>query len=419
MHAIRRHFWLILIILVGVKGAIIVGREFMAQAHRLAQAMGLGPAVHWPGCPNLFCDYSVFWLAGRLAAQSGAGAVYQPARFFAGAAQMLPDEAHYLPFMYPPQMLPLVTLMSLPPMAISYYAFEILSVTAAVFLLRKARISWFCIAAGLLSPAALWCIYLGQFGVICGTLLVAGMAQLETNPRLGGGLLAALCVKPQYGLLVPVMLLARGEKLAWLAAGAALFLLLALSVLCCGWDSWSAFLGPDRAEMRSWLQRPFGPTDQMMGTSVFWMARSFGATLPIAYAVQFFSSAASVLCTWILWRRNDIDREHRIAVTICLCLLASPYGYTNDMVAYSIACAMLMRSPPAATDALLALLWLAPAYIGRFGAEFGILPTPICIIAVALIGWRQKASMGSAPRQPRLPPIKFLAKVEKSVATQF
>ncbi len=415
----RRHLWLIVIILAGVQGATIVWREFMAQAHRLGQAVGLGPAVHWPGCPNLFCDYSVFWLAGRLAAQSGAASVYQPARFFAGAALILPHEIHNLPFMYPPPTLPLVVLMSLPPIAISYYAFEILSLTVSVLLLRQAKISWFRIAAGLLSPAALWCIYLGQFGVLCGAVLVAGMARLETSPRLSGGLLAALCVKPQYGLLAPVMLLARGERRAWAAAAATLIILFGLSVLCCGWDSWREFLGPDRAQMRSWLQRPFGPTDQMMGTSIFWMARSFNATLPTAYAIQFAASATSVLCTWRLWRRDDIARDHRIAVTICLCLLASPYGYTNDMVAYSIACAMLMRSPPAATDALLALLWLAPAYVGRFEAEFGILPTPICIIAVALIGWRQKASMGSAPRQPPLPRMKFLAKVEKSVATQF
>jgi hypothetical protein len=391
MHALRRHFCLILIILAGVDGARIIWREFLAQADRLGQVLGLGPAVAFPGCPNPFCDYTLYWLVGRLSAQSGAAAVYHPARAIAGAAQILPNQAHYLPFMYPPPMLPLAFLMSIPPLAISYYAFEILSVTAAILLLRHARISWFCIAAGLLGPAALWCLYLGQLGIICGALLVAGLAQLETNPPLAGGLLAMLCIKPQYGLLAPVLLLSRGDRSTWVAAAATLIFLAVLSLLCFGWSSWTAFLGPDRGQIQGWLQRPFG-SDELLGTSVFWMARSFGATLSISYAVQLFCSTAAVLFAWTLWRREDIARDHRVAITICLCLLASPYSYNEDMVAYSIACALLIRRAPAITDALLALLWLAPGYVGHFGAKFGILPTPFCIAAVAFIGWRRTAS---------------------------
>jgi len=400
MHAIRRHFCLVLIILAGVDGASILWREFLAQTARFRQVLGLGPAVAFPGCPNPFCDYTLYWLVGRLSAQSGAAAVYHPARAIAGAVQILPNQAHYLPFMYPPPMLPLAFLISVPPLAISYYAFEIVSVTAAILLLRHARISWFCIAAGLLGPASLWCLYLGQFGILCGALLVAGLAQLESNPPAAGGLLALLCIKPQYGLLAPVVLLARGDRRAWIAAVAVFIVLAVLSLLCFGWSSWSAYLGPNRAQIQGWLQRPFG-ADELLGTSVFWMARSFGATLTISYAIQLFCSAGAVLCAWILWRRDDISREHRVAITICLCLLASPYSYTEDMVAYSIACALLIRREPAATDALLALLWLAPGYVGHFGTDFGILPTPVCIAAVAFIGWRRIGSETN-PASPAL-----------------
>jgi hypothetical protein len=390
MHAIRRHFCLILIILAGADGVTIVCRAFLAQAERLGQVLGLRPAIAFPGCPNPFCDFTLFWLVGRLSSQSGAAAVYHPARAIA-VTQILPDQAHYLPFMYPPQMLPLAFLISAPPLAVSYYLFTFLSVAAAILLLRHAKISWFCIAAGLLGPASLWCLYLGQFGILCGALLVAGLAQLESNPPLAGGLLALLCIKPQYGLLAPILLLARGDRSTWLAAAAVLVFLSGLSLLCFGWASWTAYLGPDRTQIQGWLQRPFG-SDELLGTSVFWMARSFGAVLPFAYAIQLFCSAAAAFCTWRLWRRADVARNHRVAITICLSLLASPYSYTEDMVAYSIACTLLLRRAPAATDVLLSLLWLAPAYVGHFGTEFGILPTPVCIIAVALIGWGRMRS---------------------------
>jgi hypothetical protein len=147
-------------------------------------------------------------------------------------------------------------------------------------------------------------------------------------------------------------------------------------------------------QIQGWLQRPFG-SDELLGTSVFWMARSFGAELPLAYAIQLCCSAASVFCAWALWRRDGIARDHRVAITICLCLLASPYSYTEDMVAYSIACALLLRRAPGATDVLLALLWLAPAYVEHFGIKFGFLPTPVCIAAVALIGWRRRKTTAS------------------------
>jgi hypothetical protein len=303
--------------------------------------------------------------------------------------------------MYPPQILPLTYLISLPPISVSYYAFEIISITAAVFLLKHARISWFVIAAGLLSPAALGCAYFGQFGIICGALLVAGLVHLETNPRTGGALLAMLCIKPQYGLLVPVLFLARRDRSAWIAAATVLSGLFALSVLCFGWASWSAFLGPDHAAIQGWLQRPFGSADQLNGTSVFWMARSFGALLPVAYGIQLLTSAAAAFFAWRLWRRNRMGRDHLVAVTICLCLLASPYSYDNDMIAYSIACAMLVRRDPGVTDALLALLWLAPGYTVPLTQTFGFLPTPLWITAVALIGW-QRARHDSTPASPVL-----------------
>jgi hypothetical protein len=71
------------------------------------------------------------------------------------------------------------------------------------------------------------------------------------------------------------------------------------------------------------------------------------------------------------------------------------------MVGYSIACALLMRRDSPGSTLLLALLWLAPAYIGHFAVTFGFLPTPFCSIAVALIGW-QRAGQDPIPALPAL-----------------
>jgi hypothetical protein len=389
MHAWRRRICNLVIALAIAKGAAIFWASLGFQTLRLHRFLAQGLALQDPGCPMAFCDFSVFWLAGRLGSAQGPDVMYDPAKFFPAAMHMLPHQVANLPFMYPPPMLPVTYLISRPGLAAGYFLFCAASVLLAVLLLRGARISWFAIAAGLLSPAGLMCVYLGHFGILCAALLIAGLAWLEARPATAGALLAALFIKPQYAILVPVLLLARRDRRGWIGAAAMLAALLALSLICYGPASWTAFLGPGRAEMRVWLQTPFGMNHEMMGTSVFWMVRSLGAGMPFAYAAQTLAQVIAAFCAWRLWRVRDYGGAERIAITICLCLLASPYSHTGDMVGFCAACAMLMRGTTPVANAMLALLWLSDNYVGHFVMIFGFLPTPLLIIALALIGWWQ------------------------------
>jgi hypothetical protein len=384
MHALRRFVPHALLLLIAVKGAAILCASLAEQAVRLWRLLRHGLAMQDPGCPMAYCDFSVFWLAGRLG--NHPATIYNAPAFFTAAARILPHQPANLPFMYPPPILPLTFLMSLPSLAAGYYTFTILSVSLAIFLLRRAELPWLPIAAGLLGPAGLWCVYLGQFGIICAALLIAGLAQLDAKPRTGGGLLAILCIKPQYALLPPVIILARRNG-ALIGAATMFFCLCALS-LCFGWQSWAAFLGPAQTQMHLWLQAPFGTNHEVMGTSIFWMARSLGAGLSTAYTLQLLTVLAAGFAAWHLWRDEETGHHNRIALTVLLVLLASPYSHTDDMVGYSIACAMLMRRATPLANAALGLLWLAPAYIAHVAIKFGFLPTPFCVIAALLIGWR-------------------------------
>jgi hypothetical protein len=389
MHVCRRYFSNLVIVLVLAKGAAIFWRSMGFQSLRLHRFLDHGLAMQDPGCPMAFCDFSVFWLAGRLGSAQGPDFMYDAGKFFPAAMRILPHQIANLPYMYPPPMLPVTYLISRPGLAAGFYMFSIASLGLAILLLRGARISWFAIAAGVFSSAGLMCLYLGHFGILCAAFLISGLAWLEASPAWAGALLAALFIKPQYAILVPVLLLARGDRRAWIGAGAMLAVLLALSLICYGPESWTAFLGPGRAEMRIWLQTPFGQNHEMLGTSVFWMMRSLGAGVSFAYAAQTLAEAIAAFCAWRLWRVRDFGGEARIAITICLCLLASPYSHTADMVGFCAACAMLMHRATPLANAMLAMLWLSDNYVGRCVLEFGFLPTPIFIVAVALIGWWQ------------------------------
>lgn len=389
MHAWRTRICNLVIALAVTKGAAVFWASMGFQILRLHRFFGQGLAMQDPGCPMAFCDFSVFWLAGRLGSAQGPDVMYDPAKFFPAAMRMLPHQIANLPFMYPPPMLPVTYLISRPNLAAGYFLFCAASIFLAILLLRASKISWFAIAAALLGPAGVWCLYLGQFSVLCAALLIAGLAQLEARPATGGALLGALFIKPQYAALAPILLICRRDRRALAGAFAMLAILLALSLFCYGPQSWTGFLGHGRAEMRLWLESPYGNNHEMMGTSIFWMARSLGAGLPFAYAMQTLTEAFAAICAWQLWRVRDFGGEVRIAITICLCLLASPYSHTADMVGFCAACAMLMRRATPMTNAMLAVLWISPNYIGHFALKFGFLPTPLCIIAAALIGWRQ------------------------------
>jgi hypothetical protein len=89
-----------------------------------------------------------------------------------------------------------------------------------------------------------------------------------------------------------------------------------------------------------------------------------------------------------------MDRLERTACTVFLCLLATPYGYVNDMVAYSIALAALARARFWRIDLLDIALWLWPAICPLIWADFHMLLTPLASgLAAARIFMRARGKV--------------------------
>jgi hypothetical protein len=131
------------------------------------------------------------------------------------------------------------------------------------------------------------------------------------------------------------------------------------------------------------------------GVSVLWMMRSFGLGLGISYAVQCAAAALAAGLIWKLWQRPKFCQTERMALTVFLSLLATPYGYVDDMVAYSIALTMLAQARGWRIDVLDVLLWLWPALCPVIFDKTGILLTPL-VIAIAIARTWQRAGMAVA-----------------------
>ncbi len=361
-------------------------------------AYGLsGAKMPDPVCFSPFCDYPDFWAAGLLARGHLLVTLYHPAAFLAWRRGLFGAGIPPLNWMYPPPALLPAALVSFAPLLPGYFLWVAALSGLSAWVLRGAGVGWRFIILTLLSPAALWNLLLGQIGILCGALLVAGLISLPARPARAGVLLSCLAIKPQYGLLAPVILLAsRNWRAVFWAAGAGLTILL-LSTACFGWQSWALFFGPGRLATRIVLETPY-PGEQIHAISMFWSLRSLGSSAGMAYAVQGIAALAACIAAWRAWRRNTVHTVARLALTTCLVPLVTPYGYTDDLVGVSLAFAMLAGRRTPWLNAGAAFVWLSPAILPIIFVRWHVLLAPLCLVLGAVIAWRRMAEPVARPQ---------------------
>ena len=112
----------------------------------------------------------------------------------------------------------------------------------------------------------------GQNGFLTAALLGGALQLLDRRPSLAGVLIGFLAYKPQFGLLIPLALLAGKRWITIAAAAATVAALIALSVVMLGTDVWHAFptppLHPDRRARTGRHRLGEDPVDLLGGADV-------------------------------------------------------------------------------------------------------------------------------------------------------
>jgi len=364
---------------------------FDVMVPRVRAIIENGPVANTPPCRSPDCDFSVFWPAGLLARAGRLHDIYQPDAFLVWRHAILFAGAQRLDWYYPPPTLLPVMAISILPFNAAFVVWTLFFFLAAMLLLRWARVSWRVIALGLASPASLWAIENGQFEILTNAMLFAALLGAGKAPWRAGGILGLLAIKPQTALLAPFAMLARGNWRAIAGGFFAAFLLVAAVTLILGPGVWHEYLTNGLATSR--LSLTTNALGFERGVAVFWMIRSFGGTLPICYAAQGLAVLVTVALTWRIWRHKVADPMPRVAITVFLSLLTTPYGYIDDMVAYSLALAALAQIRSWRIDLLDAVFWVWPAICPIVYGWSGLLLTPVI---VALAAWRCWRRMGRA-----------------------
>ena len=322
---------------------------------------------------------------------------------------MFPVQVGRIDWIYPPPMLIPGIAISHLPFETAFFVWTLTQVMVTAVLLRWARLSWTIVGLTLLSPAALWSFEMGQLSVLTSCIFFVALQMCSEQPGRSGVVLAALSLKPQAGLLAPLALLAGRNYAAFCAFLATCLLVIAISVAVTGPASWFAFLTLGRSAAQTVLQRPFGLGYQQFGISTFWMARSFGAGLVLAYACQIAVSAVGMLACGIVWRSPSLAAELRASLTVFLSLLVTPYGFTYDMVGYSAALAVLAQRRNWRLGLFDVLFWLWPMLCPVVVMKTGVLLTPLVVLlAVARTWYRAGLKLPLLPSRVSVLPGHFV-----------
>ena len=135
-------------------------------------------------------------------------------------------------------------------------------------------------ACGSCSPSPIPAVFVnlghGHNGFLTAALMAFALINLDTRPILAGVLFGLLAYKPQFGLMIPLVLLATGRWRTLFAAGATVVLLVIAATLAFGFETWRAFFR--FAEYTRAIVLETGETGWHKIQSVFSWARMWGAT---------------------------------------------------------------------------------------------------------------------------------------------
>ncbi len=275
---------------------------------------------------------------------------------------------------------------------------------------RRRGSDWFLLA--LAFPAVLINVGHGQNGFLTAALLGGALVLLDRRPLIAGILFGLLVYKPQFGLMIPIALLAGGHWRSLVSAAATVLVLTLVTTLAFGLQVWPAFLASTHFSRTVVLEQ--GNTGWEKIQSLFSWARMWGAPIPLAYALQGMLTVALGIATVRLWRSAASPALK--AASLCLAaILATPYTLDYDMMVLGPAIAFfafdgLVRGFGPWEKTAVAALWLVPL-AARSVAQITLIPPGVIAMLAMFFVIMKRAELDRAL------PMAFAGALPKRVDT--
>jgi Glycosyltransferase family 87 len=339
-------------------------------------------------------DFSNTYAAGTLALAG------QPANAYDPELQHAAEKAIFggrdVPFYgwhYPPFFFAVAVIVASVPYGWGLFIWLAASLAAYLAVIRAILPRSKTLLIALAYPAVFVNIGHGQNGFLTAALLGGALHVLDRRPWLAGVLIGLLAYKPQFGVLIPLALLAGGRWNAITAAAATVAALLAVSTVTLGGGIWQAFADSTAFTQTVVLEQ--GGTGWEKIQSIFSAVRMWGGGLQLAYAAQIVLAlmvAASLAWLW----QSDAAFELKASALATASLLATPYVLDYDLVVLAVSIAFFVRHGlnRGFRDyeiSLLAAAWIMPllsrGLTGVTGLPLGL------IVLLALHGFTLRRAM--------------------------
>jgi arabinofuranan 3-O-arabinosyltransferase len=342
----------------------------------------------------IYTDFSVWWAAGMQALHGDPAVLYNPGEFAkVQAALFRPGDVLYLNWpSYPPTFLLVLAPLALLPYHYAFITWDVITLLgciAIVYLIVRRQAA---IALALGAPFTAWNFLAAQNGFLTASLLGGSLLFLERQPVLAGVFIGCLTYKPQYGILVPVALVASCQWRAIASAGITAALLAAASITLFGAELWASF--PRGLVAQGELNLLADP-DSNWGylQTVYGLIRSLHGGAHLAWLAQGSAIVATGAIVWIGWR-SRVSYGLKAAILSAAALIATPYAFAYDMAAIVIPAAFLAndqlnRGLLQGDKAIWIVLFGAPlAVLATFGDNVGGTTfggAPVSLLAVIML----------------------------------
>jgi hypothetical protein len=379
--------------------AFVLGAGFL-----IATSNGLNDRFGRP----LGTDFSNVYAAGSYVLDGEPSAPFDPPRQYAREQAIFGQATQFYGWHYPPFFLGLAALLAAMPYWLALIVWQ--GTTLGLYLLSMRAIAprpltttrmksdHFWVVLALAFPAVF--INLGQAhnGFLTAALFGAALVMLVERPILAGVLIGCLAYKPQFGLLIPLVLIVTGRWRAFASAAVTVSVMTLAVTFAFGIDVWSAFFATSKFTRTVVLEQ--GGTGWYKIQSVFSWVRMWGGGIALAYAAQAAIAVAVAAALCWLWR-SRASYPLKAAGLLIGTLLATPYSLDYDLMLLAPAIAYLSingfaRGFGPYERTIVAALWIVPL-VARSVPQATLIPLAVPTMLLALVFLLRRAMNECAP----------------------
>lgn len=277
-------------------------------------------------------DFLNFWTMGREAFSDDPAKFYDWRVYVPHLQSFLGTEYPYQQWSYPPQVMLFAAPFGQLPYLVAYALWTLIGLVC----LYLASSPWLpdrrAVAVLFLSPAALLCFVSGQNAFLTAAALIMIFRWRDDRPVVAGILLGLLTMKPQLGLLFPLVLLLSRRWALFASAALTALALLSVTALALGPDMIRAYIEIGAPEQAMVIEDPTKVVQALMPT-LYMSLRLLGLSADAGYAIQaFVLLVAAATAGWAFYRRRDPLQSYGLLLVATA--LATPYLMSYDLVVF-------------------------------------------------------------------------------------